>query len=92
MRTRRGSRSGTYSAVGEYDPDAEEAGEVQHVHPHETKEGGRITLRADEPEASSSKEPRPSTDDETARLSVVFSSTAMTYLVADAWFVRLGCD
>jgi len=64
------ARNGVYAAVAEYDPTAEETAEN---HSHDSKDSfhsshGRITLRNDEPEASNSREPRPSTDDETARL------------------------
>jgi hypothetical protein len=61
--------NGAYAAVAEYDPAAEESA---MNHSHDSKEfqssHGRITLRGDESEASNSKDPRPSTDDETARL------------------------
>ncbi|KAK3073669.1 hypothetical protein LTR53_004533 [Teratosphaeriaceae sp. CCFEE 6253] len=62
---------GPYAAIGEYDPE-----EAAEEHSEDSKESfhsshGQISLKGDEPTeviASSSKEPRPSTDDETARL------------------------
>ncbi|KAK3117014.1 hypothetical protein LTR53_002035 [Teratosphaeriaceae sp. CCFEE 6253] len=62
---------GPYAAIGEYDPE-----EAAEEHSQDSKESfhsshGQISLKGDEATeviASSSKEPRPSTDDETARL------------------------
>lgn len=64
------ARNGGYAAVTDYDPVGEETAET---HSHDSKDSfhsshGRIALKDDEPQASDSEEPRPSTDDETARL------------------------